>query len=250
MIWQRDGKRRLRGPGSAAEHLWTRQRRRESTSSGVEEAQCAEKSPSEGQLSRGETALSRWGVRRPKVQRAQDPPTPTCESGWSLAPPSGRPRLSGVSASAPGSSTPSAGAPRLAPGNSLLAPLADRLRVSGSGLLSFLEHLLCYFSPFLPFNKSSCNWAPDGWGGTSGALAVSSPESYLPGEGRTQRRGRSGLSIWKFNCATAFLQNEPLLRFWKVFPRASSLRSLLALARRSLFDPQSSNHLERICCAT
>jgi hypothetical protein len=31
-IWQMDGKRRLRGPGSVAEHLWTQQRRRENGS--------------------------------------------------------------------------------------------------------------------------------------------------------------------------------------------------------------------------
>lgn len=32
VIWQMDGKRRLRGPGSAAEHLWTQQRPRENGS--------------------------------------------------------------------------------------------------------------------------------------------------------------------------------------------------------------------------
>lgn len=47
------GKRRLRGPGSAAEHLWTPWRRREDTSGGGD-LQRALNSPSEGQLWLGE----------------------------------------------------------------------------------------------------------------------------------------------------------------------------------------------------
>lgn len=46
-IWQRDGKRRLRGPGSAAEHLWTQQRLQENR-------------PSMGQFESGEVA--HWGL--------------------------------------------------------------------------------------------------------------------------------------------------------------------------------------------
>lgn len=83
-IWQRHGKRRLRGPGSAAEHLWTRRGRRENGSpgrGGAEEALRAQRDPSEGRLSRGEVGalrlrVWRWKVRRPRDHPAPRPPSP------------------------------------------------------------------------------------------------------------------------------------------------------------------------------
>lgn len=88
------------------------------------------------------------------------PPTPAGLNRLRL----GAPRSRGPASRLPRASTPGAGAQPLPQGNSLLSPLADRCRVSGCGLLpSFLETLLCCFSPFLSFSRSSCSWAPGGW---------------------------------------------------------------------------------------
>lgn len=127
-IWQRHGKRRLRGPGSAAEHLWTRRRRRENespgggsrggTASAVEALRRAALAGRGGRAPAASVEVEGPAAARPP--RPSSPPPrplgPTAELGGSPPPEVGRAPL------LPAAERPGSRRPRATPAARQLAP--------------------------------------------------------------------------------------------------------------------------------
>lgn len=221
-----DGKRRLRGPGSAAEHLWTLPRRRQSPARGRRGRRClcGEEPLLEGRLRRERWAQWGWERGGRRSGRLEWPPAP--QWGGSRQPETG---------AQPPHAPPHPRAPQQLPPPPFPGPLDP-----GRSLSNRLELPLPLYLA-LAFNKKSCcNWTPGGWsGGNCWLPAVGRAAVYLLGAGGRKGERAPGRPAGSSAAAAAAFQNPAQAEtFGRVLlPSRTSLSSLLAQARRALFAP-------------